>query len=392
MSEVSSVIKDVFSTKFNSVKKEDTLSVCLSVIKEEKTPVLIVVDDKGKYAGVIAHRWIIRSRYNPATTKVETLTRPAPKVSLQDSISKAAMLMINSGIIHLPVYSGEKLMGVVTDEDIIHGAVLGQWGSTKAEEIMTKKPFTVEEDETAGAILNLFRQHGISHAPVVSDGKIIGMISIRDLIDSILQPKQSQTTGDLSGESAPVLNIHAKGIMTKPVITILPETTLQDAEKQMHKSNISSLVVVKDERPIGILTKRDFLELLATLEEPSRAITVQFSVKDVGINQIQRGFIREDVESFAARFKNTIQAGTLFVYMKTHGTNYKGDQLIHCRLKFRTRKHTFFSSSEGYGVEQTFRVALDRLEKQLLRSQELAHEPEYARRYLKQIEFPSTEL
>ena len=240
--------------------------------------------------------------------------------------------------------------------------------------------------------MNLFRQYGISHAPIVSEGKIVGIISIRDLIDSILQPKQSQTTGDLSGESAPVLNIHAKGIMTKPVITILPETTLQDAEKQMHKSNISSLVVVKDGRPAGILTKRDFLELLATLEEPDRAITVQFSAKDVGINQIQRGFIREDVESFASRFKNTIKAGTLFVYMKTHGTNYKGDQLIHCRLKFRTSKHTFFSSNEGYGVEQTFRVALDRLEKQLLRSQELAHEPEYARRYLKQIEFPSTEL
>jgi len=392
LSEVSSVVKDVFSTKFNSVNKEDTLSACLSIIKEEKTPVLIVVDDKGKYAGVIAHRWILRSRYNPATTKVETLTRPAPKVSVQDSISKAAMLMINSGITHLPVYSGEKLMGIVTDEDIIHGAVLGKWGNTNAEEIMTKKPFTVEEDETAGAVLSLFRHHGISHAPVVSEGKIFGIISIRDLIDNILQPKQSQTTGDLSGESAPVLSIPAKGIMTKPVITILPETTLQDAEKQMHKSNISSLIVVKDGRPAGILTKRDFLELLATLEEPDRAITVQFSAKDVGINQIQRGFIREDVESFAARFKNTIQAGTLFVYMKTHGTNYKGDQLIHCRLKFRTRKHTFFSSSEGYGVEQTFRVALDRLEKQLLRSQELAHEPEYARRYLKQIEFPSTEL
>jgi hypothetical protein len=180
--------------------------------------------------------------------------------------------------------------------------------------------------------------------------------------------------------------------MTTPVITILPETTLQDAEKQMHKSNISSLIVVKDGRPAGILTKRDFLELLATLEEPSRAITVQFSVKDVGINQIQRGFIREDVESFASRFKNTIISGTLFVYMKTHGTNYKGDQLIHCRLKFRTRKHTFFSSSEGYGVEQTFRIALDRLEKQLLRSQELAHEPEYAKKYLRRIDFPSTEL
>jgi len=78
--------------------------------------------------------------------------------------------------------------------------------------------------------------------------------------------------------------------------------------------------------------------------------------------------------------------------MKTHGTNYKGEQLIHCRLQFRTRKGSFFSSGEGYGVEATFQTALSRLERQLLRSQELAHEPEYAKKYLRRIEFPNTEL
>jgi CBS domain-containing protein len=300
--------------------------------------------------------------------------------------------MINSGIMQLPVYSGEKLYGIVTDEDIIKEAVIGNWGNTKVQEIMTKRPFTIEEDESAGAVISLFRQQGISHTPVVRGNKIVGMISIKDLIENILQPKKSQTVGDAAGESAPVLNIPAKGIMTKPVITVLPETTIKDAGKKMRKHNISSLVIIKDGRAAGILTKRDFLEPLASMEEPSKKITVQFSVKDVGINHIQRGFIMDDIESFANRFKSTIQSGNLFIYMKTHGTNFKGDQLIHCRLKFRTRKNTFFSSSEGYGVEQTFRIGLDKLEKQLLRSQELAHEPKYARRYLKQIEFPSTEL
>jgi CBS domain-containing protein len=389
---VPSIVKNVFSTKFKSVNQDDTLSVCLPLFREGLPPVLVVLNDKGRYMGVIARRWIVRSRVNPATTKVETLMRPAPKASVQDSLSKAAKLMINSGIMQLPVYSGEKLVGVVTDDNVIHGAVIGQWGNTKVEEIMTKKPFTVEENESAGTVVSLFRQHGISHAPVVSDDKLVGMIGVQDLIDNIFQPKQSQTVGDVAGEKAPVLSIPAKGIMTRPAITVLPGTTLKDAEKKMHRFKISSLVVAEKGRAAGILTKKDFLEPLAAMEKPRTTITIQFSVKDVGINEIQRGFIMDDFESFARRYKNTIQTGTLFVYMKGHGTNYKGDQLIHCRLKFRTRKNTFFSSSEGYGVEQTFRTALDRLEKQLLRSQELAHEPKYAKRYLKQIEFPSTEL
>ncbi|MCZ2808520.1 MAG: CBS domain-containing protein [Candidatus Bathyarchaeota archaeon] len=389
---VPSIVKDVFSTKFKSVNQDDTLSACLSLLKEESTPVLVVLNSKGKYVGVIAHRWIARSRYDPFTTKVKSLMRSAPTVSLQDSLSKVARLMITSGISQLPVFSGEKLAGIVTDEDVIQGAVIGNWGSTKVEEVMTKKPFFVEEDESVGAVLSLFREQGISHAPVVSDGSLVGIVSIQNIITSIFQPRQRQTVGDIVGEKVPVLSIPAKGIMTKPVITVLPETLLKDAVEKMQEFDISSLVVVRKGRPVGILTKRDLLEPLAEMEMPKQKVSVQFSVKGVEIGDIQRGVIMDDFESFASKYQKTLEAGALFVYMKTHGTNYKGQQLIHCRLQFRTRKGSFFSSSEGYGVEATFRTALDRLERQLLRSQELAHEPEYTKKYLRRIEFPSTEL
>ena len=128
------------------------------------------------------------------------------------------------------------------------------------------------------------------------------------------------------------------------------------------------------------------------MEKPKKNLTVQFSVKDVEIDNIQRGFIMNDFESFAGRYRGTLEAGTLFIYMKTHGTNYKGDQLVHCRLQLRTVKGSFFSSDEGFGVEQTFRTALDRLEKRILRSQELKYDPEFARKYLRRIRFPLTEL
>jgi predicted transcriptional regulator len=223
-----------------------------------------------------------------------------------------------------------------------------------------------------GAVLSLFRKHGISHVPVVSDGKLVGLVSISDIIKHIFQPRQRQTVGDIVGEKVPVLSIKAKGIMTKPVITVLPETTLKDAEGQMHKHNLSSLVVASKGRPVGILTKRDFLEPLAELEMPRKRITIQFSVKDIKIDDAQKQFIIDDFESFTSRYRQIVETGTLFVYMKTHGTNYKGERRIHCRLQFRTPKGSFFSSGEGFGVEQTFRLALDPIERQILRSKEFS--------------------
>jgi CBS domain-containing protein len=385
-------VKDVFSKGFVSINAEDTLSSCLSLFKKKMPPVLIVLNEKGKYTGVISRRWIIRSRLHPSTTKVEALTRSAPSVTLHDSLSTVAKLMIESNIRQLPVFSGEKLVGTITDEEVIHGEVIGKWGNTKIEEIMTKKPFLIEDNESIGAVLSLFRDQGISHAPVVSEGKVVGMISIHDIIENIFQPKTRQTVGEIVGEKVPVLSIATKSIMVRPVVTVLPETKLKDAASKMHEFDISSLVVIRKGRPVGILIKIDFLEPLAEMEMLKRRIKVQFSVKDVEIDDVQRRFIIDDFDSFVGRYKEKLEAGILFVYLKTHGTNYKGDQLVHCRLQLRTRKVSYFSSSEGFGVEQTFRLALDRLEKQILRSKELEYDPEFARKYLRSIEFPITEL
>ena len=389
---VSSVVKDVFSKEFASVREDDTLSSCISLFKEKTPPVLVVLDGKGKYRGVIARRWIVRSRLDPSKTKVETLTRSAPTVTVRDSLSKAARLMIESDIRQLPVYSGEKLSGFVTDEDIIHGAVTEKWGNTKIEEIMTKEPYVVEEDESMGTVLSLFREQGISHAPVVSNRELVGMISIHDVITHVYQPRQRQTRGEMVGKKAPTLSVPAKGVMTKPVITVSPETTLKEAAEKMHRFDVSSLVVISKRRPVGIVTKRDFLEPLAEMESPRRRLTVQFSVKDVEIDEIKRDFMMNDFKSFSRRYKEALEAGTLFVYMKTHGTNFKGDQLIHCRLQLRTRKGSFYSSNEGFSVEQTFRMALDRLEKQILRSRELEDDPKFARKYMRRMRFPLTDL
>ena len=377
------IVEDVFSKGFLEVHENDTLSSCISLFKEEMPPVLAVLDSKGMYKGIISRRWIIRSSFDASGTKVKTLTRSAPSVTLHDPLSKVAKLMIESEIRQLPVYSGETLLGFVTDEDVIHGTVMEQWGNTHVEEIMTKKPFVIEEDESVGAVLSLFKSEGISHVPIVREGKLVGIVSFYDIIENIFQPKTRMTRGELVGEKVPALSIPAKGIMVKPVVTVLPATKLREASEQMHKFEISSLVVVSKGRPVGIITKRDFLELLAQMEKPVRRLMVQFSVKDVEIDEFQRGFIMADFESFAGRYGETLESGTLFVYMKTHGTNFKGDQLIHCRLQFRTRKGSFFSSSEGWNAEHTFRLALDRLEGQIVKSTELSYDREFAKGYLR---------
>ena len=385
-------VKDVFKKGFSTVNQNDSVSKCLELFKREMPPVVAVLNDKGKYAGVISRRWVIRSRLDPATTKVKTLMRPAPKVSPNSSLSKAAKLMIESGVRQLPVFEKNKLLGFITDEDVIHAAVTQEWSNTTIDKIMTKAPQVIEANRSVGAVLSLFREHGVSHVPVTDKGKLVGIISIHDIIEQVFQPRQRQTLGEIVGEKVPVLSIPAKGIMAHPVITVTPETTVKEAAKKMHDHDISCLVVLSKERLVGIITKLDFLEPISQMEIPERKLTIQFGVKGVTINPDQQGFIMDEFESFARKYKEALKSGALFVYIKTHGTDHKGVPLIHCRLQLRTANGSFFSSSEGFGLEPTFRVSLDRLDKRLLRSKELAYNPKYARAFLRKIGMPQEEL
>jgi len=389
MSQIS--VKDVFSKGFYSVYENDTLSKCFEIFKKEMPPVLAVTNDKGRYLGVITRRWVIRSRLDPAT-KVKTLMRPAPKVSPEFSLGKTAKLMIESGVRQLPVFEKEKLAGFVTDENIIHAAVTQEWGNTAIADIMTKAPYTIDADRSIGAVLSLFREQGISHIPVVDDGRLAGIISIHDILEHVFQPQRRQSHGDTVGEKVPFLTVSAKGIMSKPVITVQAENTLKEAEKKMHKHDISCLVVTKEDRLVGIVTKLDFIEPISQMETAERKLAIQFGVKGVEINPDQQSFMMDEFDSFTRKYETAFESGTLFVYIKTHGANHKGIPLIHCRLQLRTVKGVFYSSGEGWGIESTFRVALDRLDRRLLRSKELSYNPKFAKDYLNKIGMPGEEL
>jgi CBS domain-containing protein len=318
----------------------------------------------------------------------------APQVGMDASLGALAKLMIGSGVRQLPLVDKGKVLGFVTDENIIHAAVGDEWGRTAVEKVMTRAPHTLESTRSVGAVLGLMREYGISHVPIMDNGRLVGMVSIEDILEGIYWPQRRQTLGDIVGEKIETLGLAVKGIMASPVITVDAKMSLRNAEQRMHDRDISCLAVVEGERLVGIVTKLDFLEPIAQMGATAdRKLTIQFGTKGVDVSADQQAFMMNEFDSFSHRFKEAFQLGTLFVYMKSHGDNGVRDTpLVHCRLQFRTVRGTFFSASEGWGVEPTFRVALVRLERRLLRSKELlAYNPKYAKDYLRKIGLPSEE-
>ncbi len=137
-------------------------------------------------------------------------------------------------------------------------------GTTKApltvRDLMVKNPTTLDLNETldlAEDIMNLGR---IRHMPVVEEGKLVGILSQRDLFRSALITALGfgrRTTRAL------VKTIRIKEIMTKNVVTIAPEAAIKDAAREMVQRKIGCLPVVQDSQLVGILTETDILRHIA---------------------------------------------------------------------------------------------------------------------------------
>jgi predicted transcriptional regulator len=387
-----SKVGEIFSKNFSSIKEDEKLSKAIEIFEKEKPPALAVLDSKGKYKGVLSQRWITRAGEDPSTTKVESLARAAPKLTTEDSISKAARLMIESEIRQLPIFGKEKLLGFVTDEQIIHAVIMDQWGSQKVSKMMTSKPLLVDLNESVGEVLNLFRQNDISHAPVIEKGKIVGVVSVIDIVQHLFKPLERPRRSGFTVDRTKTLAGPVKDIMSEPAITVSSDRDLKDAEQLMHDHDIHSLVVVEDNFPVGIITKRDLLEPLAQMDIKQEALTVQFSTRGISLDETQRQFILDDFKSFAQRYGKFLEAGTVFVYLKSQGSTHKGEQLVNCRLQLRTRAGSFFSSSDGWNVEETFRLSLEHLERQLVKSKEFEQTKDYEANYLRRLGWPMSEL
>lgn len=136
---------------------------------------------------------------------------------------------------------------------------------------MKRAVVTLQPTDSFRQAMDLVRSRGIRHLPVVEGGKVVGIVTDRD----IRQASPSQAT------SLSIHEIHyllekatVAEIMTKPVITIGPEETVEEAARLLLKHRIGGLPVVGDGGLVGIITETDvlqaFLDVMGITETSGR--------------------------------------------------------------------------------------------------------------------------
>jgi len=365
------LVRDAMSTSFVVMDAEEPLTRAKGIF-ETKHPPLIVILEGEKFVGIVTERVLLKPRINPSAVKVASVAVVPPRLSPDDNICKAARLMIENNLKALPVIQDERVVGLLTVKDVVSSCSKFLKG-TKVRDVMTRDPVVISVDDTIGRAISLMRDVGVSRLPVVENNELRGIITLHDLITRIILPKEKASIGDLIGEKVRTLSYRVRDVMTTPVHTAFPWEPVQRALDRMDQYDVSSLVVVEDRRVVGIVTLIDVLTPIARLESQRlENIDVQVVYKLGSVDASSKERVSLMARRFTNRLGRTIGTGVLTLHFKEHKEKHGERHLIHCRARLKTDKYQFVGIGEGWTLDLAARMALDRIERQIITSKELA--------------------
>ena len=183
-------------------------------------------------------------------------------------------------------------------------------------ERMSRPVISVSPDAPVNEVLVMFRKEHIRRAPVIKNGKLVGIISERDLLNASPSSATSLSVWELNYL---ISKVTVKDVMSKKVISIDTDTPIEEAARIMADRKIGGLPVTSAGKIVGIITETDlfkiFLELMgarqkalrvtATIpEQPGELAKVTRAIANAGGDFIAFGmFSGPDANSRVLTFK-----------------------------------------------------------------------------------------
>ena len=126
-------------------------------------------------------------------------------------------------------------------------------------DVMVKNPKVVRRDTSVQEVVATMNKFDISSVIVVQDERPVGIITHKDVMEKIVQPR------------IPPDAVTAREIMSTPVATINEDAGIEEAVRLMARKNVKKLPVVTDNKLVGIITSLDLVreqpKLIALMED-----------------------------------------------------------------------------------------------------------------------------
>ncbi|SEK30909.1 CBS domain-containing protein [Haloferax larsenii] len=375
-------ISNIVTDEFPTVGPDARVSELQGMFHETGTKAIVVADDD-EYHGLVTLRQLNAAHRDPDAKARSILWHPAT-VTPDENVRQVARLILASQSEVLPVFEADDLVGIVAADDVL--AEVQEFLSVlTVEDVYTDSLVTVDEDTTFGEALHTFRKNRITHLPVTDGDTVVGVVSLYDVLGFTTRAVDKASGGAsggfdvAAGEAAPgfrshggmgerageidrLLDLPVADVMSEPIETALPEEGLDHAVERMLTEGVSSLIVIQEDAPAGIVTKTDVLRSLTWTGETRPP--VQITNVDL-LDDISRDEVVEMIDGLTGKFGG-ITLLEANIHLQEHDEKLRGTPLILARVRLYTDKGHFLGTGEGYGASHALHLARNVVERQLL--------------------------
>jgi CBS domain-containing protein/ribosome-associated translation inhibitor RaiA len=370
--------RDMMTPRPITLSTEAPVSRALGVMRSHGIHELPILRD-GRLAGMITFDGIARRAYLALTTKVEHLMVLPPLVTATTRYPELAEQLLAVGLRGAPVVGKKgELIGVVSRTDLVRELPdLPTLAGHRVEEVASPANLILSEDDPCASVINHVRLLEEHPLPVINrKGRLVGAVGIADLGRILWRPtlsgkKDSELDGNISA-------VTIGTIMHTPPLTVERGATVGEAARAMTRAKVSSVFLVENGRPVGIVGQSDLLGLAVGQDEAAPTKISDVYVQIHGLRGSSDPETLAEIDQLVGkglkRIARHVQPIVFSLDVSPHAAR-SADATINGRL--RTARKIYFASVTGWNFFASVDGVLDDIESQVRREHETTSRPRH---------------
>jgi len=367
------LVSEIMSKELSEVSPSDPVSCFISMMEKDNVHEAPVIE-KGKLVGLVRFDSLLkRGITDPTKQRIANVMEQIPATLIpENTVEEAADVLWKSGLRALPVCEGKKVVGMLSVWDILETAERTKaFRQTKAGNVMSVAE-VISKETDIGTARVIMRERGFSRLPVVdTDGKLAGIIDANDMLHAFRNPREKMTWYGMAAEMERITSLPVSNIMDDRPLSANPNDSLSDIVHELVEQKHAGITITENNVPVGVITVKDLLDVYAS------------GMAQKGVYYQATGLEKVDemvVETVHRMIGDTIQKVSTIVPVQFAVIHFKEHEFGGLRAKwsvrarFRTNRGTIMSRSWAWDPRDAAGKALDNIERELIKKRETARD------------------
>lgn len=373
-------ITPAINTHFLEFDESMSLSQMIGKLKESDQKSGLIFQ-KGKYKGILDRKMVLQRKLDSTNTTLSKFVQKTPMVNEHADIIETSAMMFKSNIDFLPVERQKQIIGVISSLNLAKiGSELPETSKMKVKDCTLDKPSIIQKDDPIAKALEVIYQDRTEHVPIFDKGKLFGIISTQDLIRNYLDwPRQRTVSSKFSksvgkgtrGSQPDTSNISLLPIgnlsTNQNLVTISNNDSLKNAVSLMVEKNISAILVMNGNKFLGLLTLKNVLRAIGSLEIPEN-FNIQFiGLKELDWHPYEIGAIKKIAANEAFKLQRLLKNdfGLVIHFKEYEKDSKKHKYSVHLKVEFPGKMVAASQDDRDWrtAVRKTFTNAQNELSK-----------------------------